>query len=193
MNVYDFDNTIYDGESVFDFYMFCVRKQPRLAKYMFVVLKTFIKYKLCRMTIEEFIEKSEKYAFKFLSDLENLDEKIDLFWQKNIHKIKPLYKELHKENDLVISASFNILIEDVCKKLGITNIIASEIDPKTGNLLQLCYRHNKTRLYKNRYGDTPIENFYTDSRNDIPMMKLARNTFLVRGNKIKSYNKYSIN
>ena len=191
MNVYDFDNTIYNGESVFDFYMFCVKKQPRLAKYMFIVLKCFVKYKLCRMTIDEFVKKSEKYALKFLSELENLDEKIDLFWQKNMKKIKPFYSKQHKNDDLVISASFNILIEDVCKKLGITNIITSEIDRETGELLQLCYRHNKTELYKDRYGDTPIDNFYTDSRNDIPMMKLAKNTFLVRGNKIKPYKKYS--
>ena len=35
MNVYDFDNTIYDGESVFDFYHYSVRKQPKLIRYLF--------------------------------------------------------------------------------------------------------------------------------------------------------------
>ena len=191
MNVYDFDNTIYDGESVFDFYMFCVKSQPRLAKYMFVVLKCFIKYKLCRMTVDEFIEKSEKYALTLLSELEDLDGKIDKFWKKNAHKIKPFYDKLHRPDDIVISASFDFLIKDICRKHGITNLVTSEIDRNTGDLLQLCYRKNKTELFKHKFGDVSIDNFYTDSKNDIPMMKLAKNTFLVKGNKIKPYNKYS--
>ena len=48
MNVYDFDNTIYDGESVFDFYLYSVRRQPKLIRYLFVVVKAFFKYNLCR-------------------------------------------------------------------------------------------------------------------------------------------------
>ena len=52
MNVYDFDNTIYDGESVFDFYLYSVRRQPKLIRYLFVVVKAFLKYKFCRITTE---------------------------------------------------------------------------------------------------------------------------------------------
>ena len=28
MNVYDFDGTIYDGDSTFDFYKYCMKKHP---------------------------------------------------------------------------------------------------------------------------------------------------------------------
>ena len=191
MNVYDFDNTIYDGESVFDFYLFCLRSQPRLVKYLFVVVTCFIKYKFCLMTVDDFIEKSEKYALKLLYEIDDLEGKIKKFWQKNAHKIKPFYALQHKPDDVVISASFDFLIEDICRELGIKNLVSSEIDRKTGELLQLCYRKNKTELFKHKFGDAEIDNFYTDSKNDIPMMKLAKNTFLVKGLKIKPYNKYS--
>ncbi len=30
MNVYDFDGTIYSGDSTIDFYLFCLRKQPEI-------------------------------------------------------------------------------------------------------------------------------------------------------------------
>lgn len=30
MNVYDFDNTIYDGDSSIDFYFFVLRKKPSI-------------------------------------------------------------------------------------------------------------------------------------------------------------------
>ena len=31
MRVFDFDNTIYDGESVIDFYLFSLRRNPKVA------------------------------------------------------------------------------------------------------------------------------------------------------------------
>lgn len=53
MNVYDFDNTLYDGESTFDFFFFCLSKNPRLLKYAFVVLCTFARYKMCLVSEEK--------------------------------------------------------------------------------------------------------------------------------------------
>ena len=32
MNVYDFDKTIYKGDSTLDFYFFCLRKKPIIIK-----------------------------------------------------------------------------------------------------------------------------------------------------------------
>ncbi len=34
MRVFDFDNTIYNGESVFDFYLFSIKYNPKVAKYV---------------------------------------------------------------------------------------------------------------------------------------------------------------
>ena len=33
MNVYDFDGTIYDGDSTVDFYVFALKKKPSLISY----------------------------------------------------------------------------------------------------------------------------------------------------------------
>ena len=52
MNVYDFDNTLYDGESALDFYFFCLKRHPRLIKYVFVILVSLVKYKLCLIDID---------------------------------------------------------------------------------------------------------------------------------------------
>ena len=35
MRVFDFDNTIYNGESVFDFYLFSIKKNPKVIKLPF--------------------------------------------------------------------------------------------------------------------------------------------------------------
>ena len=44
---------------------------------------------------------------------------------------------------------------------------------------------NKVALFKEKYGDCEIENFYTDSKNDLPMIKISKNAFLVKDDKIK--------
>lgn len=46
VNVYDFDNTIYDGESGFDIFMFYLKKDPKeIAKLIPRFGEAFIRYK----------------------------------------------------------------------------------------------------------------------------------------------------
>ena len=45
MNVYDFDNTIYDGESMFHLFLFYIKKYPRFLKHFKDVLKLVKIYK----------------------------------------------------------------------------------------------------------------------------------------------------
>ena len=45
MNVYDFDNTIYDGESSLALFWFYIKKMPHLVKYYPKVLKAMYNYK----------------------------------------------------------------------------------------------------------------------------------------------------
>ena len=49
----------------------------------------------------------------------------------------------------------------------------------------MCYHENKVKVFRERYGDTRIEEFYTDSRNDQPLIDLAENAFLVKGDRIE--------
>ena len=44
MNVYDFDKTIYDGDSTLDFYLFSLKKNPMLIRFLPVQIIGFIKY-----------------------------------------------------------------------------------------------------------------------------------------------------
>ena len=52
MNVYDFDNTIYDGESCLHMFFYFVRRDPALIKSVPRVLKAFAEYKKCAAEIE---------------------------------------------------------------------------------------------------------------------------------------------
>ena len=61
MRVFDFDNTIYNGESVFDFYLFSIKKNPKVIKYLFVVVYNLLKYKAGKTTMADLEEADLKY------------------------------------------------------------------------------------------------------------------------------------
>lgn len=185
MNVYDFDNTIYDGESLFDFYLFCLKKDIKFIKYLKVAVVSLIKYKLCIITIDKLIKLCSKYVYDFLTDVGDFEDAAKEFWDKNEHKIKSWYFDVKKDDDVLVSANFNVFLNEICNRLGINNIISSEVDTDKKEVLQLCFRSNKVALYKEKYKDAVIDNFYTDSRNDMPMIKISKNAFLVKDNKIK--------
>jgi hypothetical protein len=67
MNVYDFDNTIYDGESALDFFWFCLKKKPTLLKVLPKVIRDIAKYKACKMSKDEFMERGAYYTESFFS------------------------------------------------------------------------------------------------------------------------------
>lgn len=53
MRVFDFDGTIYDGESLFDLYLFSAKYNPKVLRYIAPVLRYAIKYKLGRATFDQ--------------------------------------------------------------------------------------------------------------------------------------------
>ncbi len=184
MNVYDFDNTIYDGESVLDLFRFYIKKNPKLLKEIPWVARAAIKYKSGKLTLDDALEKYKDRVEKLSETIEDIEKNVDEFWDKNIGKIKPFYYQQRKDDDVIVSACLDVLIAQACKRLGISNYIASETDIENHKLLSFCFRENKVKAFKAKYPDAVIDNFYTDSLNDKPLIDLAKNAYLVKGNKI---------
>ena len=186
MNVYDFDNTIYDGESAFDFFKYCLKKKPVLLKVLFPIVWDLIKYKSCRMSVEEFHQRGAYYTETFFTLFDDIYAEIREFWDKNQHKIKPFYKEVQKEDDVIITANVNILVEEMLGRMGVKHYIATTFDMDRGKLVEICFSDVKVRRFKEEYGGK-IDDFYTDSMNDAPLMDLAQRVYMVKGNNIKQY------
>lgn len=187
MNVFDFDNTIYDGESAFDFFVFCVKKYPRMIKFFPRVISVVILYKLCRITRDGLLDRMEKYDAEIIRIAGDINRLVKEFWNKNERKVKPFYLKMQRDDDVIISASFDFLLDEIMRRLGIKNCICSKMDLSSGRVTQLCFRDEKVRLFKAAYPDAQIDSFYTDSMNDLPMMRLARHSYVVKGNKIKKH------
>lgn len=184
MNVFDFDNTIYDGESVVDFFLYYCKKDKSLLKYIPTVTKALIMYKKGELTVEEALSKYGKTVTDYYVKNIGIGDDFKVFWDNNMHKIKPFYKTVQTDDDLIISCSPEISLKIICERLGIKRYIGTSINGETGEITRLCFRENKVKAFLELYPDCEIENFYTDSLNDAPLINISKNAFLVKKNKI---------
>ena len=183
MNVYDFDNTIYDGESVFDFFLFCLKKQKSLILYFPMLLKNLFRYKAGKLSIDELYEEAGKLTKVVIKNRENADEYIREFWSINARKLKQEFLDKLKSDDVILTASPDILIKAISDKLKTDHIIGSRIDLETGKMEFACFRQNKITAFKESYPNAVIDEFYTDSLNDMPIAELADKAYLIKKNK----------
>lgn len=189
INVFDFDNTLYRGESTLDFYFFCVKNHPLLIKFALVVLYNLIKYKMCLISEDKLSRLADKYICAFLKGCPDIEKLAEKFWDKNINNIKKSVYSRAFDGDLVISASFGFLLRPLFSRLDKkVKLLCSEADLKEYKILQLCFRKNKIVLFKKHYPNVIVNDFYTDSPNDLEFMKLAENkAYMVKGDNICEY------
>ncbi len=186
MNVYDFDNTIYDGESTIDFFFFYLKRDPSLIQYTPAVMRVLYKYKRGHVSIDEALRtyggKVTEYYLKMEKDLPNM---VKDFWDSHEKNIKPLYKELQQKDDLIISGSPEVFLNEICNRLGVKRYIGTLLDPVTGDIIRLCFKEAKVKAFLEQYDGHEIDNFYTDSLFDMPLIELSKNAYLVKGTKIE--------
>ena len=186
MNVFDFDETIFDGDTAFEFITEFVRKNPSLMKLAPDIITVVRDYKNLTFRFEDLVD---KYG-GVISDLivsQNVDARqiAKDFWDKREHRIKPFYFEIQKEDDLIITASPKFQMDEICKRLGIKHYLASEFNLRTGEFGRPCFRERKIEFFREAYPDGVIDDFYTDSLNDEFLFPYAKRVFFVKGHKIK--------
>lgn len=184
MNVYDFDNTIYRGESGVDLFMYFLKRDPKLITALPWAVSCIAKYKATKMTLDDAVENYAGVIESYAAKIDNIEENVEKFWDKNSYKIKSFYLRQRKDDDIIISACVDVVLEEICRRLNIKNFVGSAVDLEKRKLLNFCYRENKVKVFKEKFPDAVIDNFYTDSLNDQPMIDLAQNAYLVKGDKI---------
>lgn len=187
MNIYDFDNTIFKGDSSRKFIGYSFLRHPFLL--IWASLKTFkecIKY-LFKKSNLGFI-KSELFSFvKYINNFDDYIEKYVLIHQKDIKKF---YLEQRKDDDVVISASFEFIVKPFCEKLGIKTIIATKYDVKNGKIIGFnCRGKEKINRFNEIFKNTKVNEAYSDSLSDIPMFEIAKKAYLVKDEEIIPYEK----
>ena len=173
MDVYDFDNTLYRGDSTVGFTLHCAWFFQR-------TLPTFPKTALAAVRLG--LGRADKTAFKstlyrFIPHVPDIEGEVTRFWSTHEHRIGGPCSP--QEGDLVISASSEFLLRDVCAKRG-WRLIASQVDPQTGACLgPNCSGDEKVRRFHEAYPDATVERFFSDSLNDTPLACIAQEAYLV--------------
>ena len=185
MNVYDFDKTIYHRNSTADFWLYCIRKHPRVLKCLPSQLWGFLLYGLKIINVTAM----KRHLYRFLPLLDDVDGDLEDFWDNNIEKVHAWYLQKHRDDDLVISGSPYFLVLGACRRLKISHLVASDVDRHTGEVRRPnCSRGQKIIEMKDQgYDPAEIEEFYSDSHSDDPLAALAKKAFMVRGEQLGSW------
>lgn len=180
MNIYDFDGTLYDGDSTFDFILYSLKKHPVLIRFLPSQGWAFALYAAKR--ISKTAMKERFYRMLTGYDAEALLEE---FWDTHQHKIFPWYPGQQEETDIIISASPEFLLAPICRRLGIRHLIASRVDSRTGKYTgENCWGDEKVVRLKDQMGITHCDKFFSDSYSDTPLANIADEAFLIKKGQI---------
>ncbi len=186
--LYDFDGTIYDGDSGVDLILFALKKYPKI---FFNLVASVFLYILKLCSKEEF----KSRVFSFLNYVDDVDLFVEEFWDGHKHKLKDFWtsKKNHK-NDIIISASGEFWLKPIALEYKVKDLIATQIDPHTGEVKDNnCHGKEKVRLFYEKYPKGKVAKMYTDSINDLPLIEEAEEGILVKKNKLMNYYEYKPN
>ena len=184
MNVYDFDETIYDGDSTVDFVKYSIIHQPKVLIYFPKIAIYGLLFVLKLIPKLKFKETLYGY-FKGINDMYSFVEE---YVNKHLSNIKQWYLDNQKEDDVIISASPEFIVKNYCEKIGIKYVMASKVNKYTGKYDgDNCWGEEKVRRFYEMFPNGKIDNFYSDSYSDTPLAKLATKAYIVKKNELKEW------
>lgn len=184
MNLYDFDGTIYDGDSCVDLVKYGLKHYPSLTlKSLLKARKLNKKYKRGEIEFERVKQRLMSFIFK----IPNYPRFLNRFVASHMDKIKPWYKSRILPNDVIVTASYEIWINIFARRLGVKYVVATKTDSIGKIIGKNCKGDEKVRRVREAFPDTPINACYGDSKSDEPMLNMCENSFVVEGKKTITY------
>ena len=177
MNVFDFDGTIYEGDSSVDFVRYCMRTYPRLWRYIPEMLVAYGQYR--RGKDNKTLLK--EHLFRFVEQFDDLQAVVDDFWKGHFENVMDWYRDVHQESDVIVSASPAFLENSLLELLHVQAVVATRVDPRTGKIDGInCRNAEKVRRFRELFPDAVIEKAYGNSDGDYEMACEAREAYLVK-------------
>lgn len=182
INLFDFDETIYDGDSTVDFFKYIFKKKP-LSCIWIPVMGIYAFLYIIKIINKTKMKQGFYKIFKFVDITKDF---LDDFWKTHDYKIKKFYLDRIHDNDIIISASPEFLLEPISKKLGVKDMMASKVNKKTGKYDGLnCHDVEKVRRLNEKYSNYEVIESFSDSlKSDRPILELAKSAYLVKGDKL---------
>ena len=182
--VFDFDGTIYDGDSSKDFFLFVIKRYPQVL----LMIPRFSWHGVLYLSKRCSKERMKESYFSFLRYIPDLPETLRLFWLEYEEKIYKWYRHRNHAGDVVISASPDFLVRSALEQFGVYAVIGTKVDCYTGKFLSKnCYGQEKVYRFQEALGNVEITEFYSDSISDLPMARLAKQAYFVVRGEIKQW------
>ncbi len=181
INLYDFDKTIYDGDSSCDFIFYSFKKYPRTLIVVPKIIFAAIAHALHIISKT----KMKENIFSFVKYIPNIDDHVDKFWELHQSNLKKFYMDKNHDRDIIISASPEFLLNPLKEELGVLDLMASRVDKRTGKFDGLnCHGEEKVRRLNEKYKDYEVLESYSDNKCDAPILRLAKTQYIVKGEKL---------
>lgn len=176
MNVYDFDDTIFDGDSSKLFLVHCLREKWLLAGLLPLQAASLALNKARLMSIE----KTKSTCFSCLRAFGDRKALLERFREREGHRLTAWYLGQAKPDDVIISASPAFLISALLPGHDPTRLICTRMDINTGRVEgRNCKGTEKIARFRALFPEDEIDSFYSDSLTDRPMARLAKKAWLV--------------
>lgn len=179
--IYDFDKTIYSKETSMAFMFFFLKRHRSLIP-KFILNLTIILFNI------KDLKKVKNIFFSIFKGMD-IENDINLFWEKEMKSIYPYFFEEIKENRkdadllILISASPDFLLEPIYKKLGFDILISTKYSNFT-LIGKNCKKDEKLKRL-NELGNFDVLCFYSDSLSDLPLFNIAKKKISInKGNKV---------
>ena len=188
IDVYDFDGTIYDGDSTVDFTRFCLRRHPSLL----LALPRFAWVCLRLAAGRAGLREMKSVLFSEMARRFSLEDEARQFWQqpKTRAKLGAWFETTPRDVPIVIaSASPEFELRYAAALLGVETLIGTRCDTATGLLTgPNCKGEEKLRRMEEAVGPYTIRAMYTDSvKSDGPLLRKAQQGYILCHGAVSRY------
>lgn len=190
IDVYDFDGTIYDGDSTADFVLFAIRRHPNVLFGLPRIARAALALSRKKIGLTEF----KSALFAEMAERMDMKTEAGLFWlsPKTRAKLGAWFDKTPRDLPIVLcSASPEFEICHAAKLLGIKTVIGTRVDTATGELIgKNCKAEEKLRRLAEKFGEYEIRAMYTDdAKADGPLLAAAREGYILTHGKVEPFKK----
>lgn len=186
MNIYDFDGTICYKDSTFGFWRYCLVHRPWIAICLPLQLASLIANKLK-------ITNNITLFYCFLPLLFNDQTLIKKYCDKQMENMCDWYMKQKEDTDVVVSASPEFLIKEMCDRLGVA-CVASQVDYRTGRASKpTCRCEEKVTQFREQYPDAIVHASYGNADTDRPIIAIGERGYMVKNHNTHSVTMWQLN
>ncbi|MCR5783371.1 MAG: haloacid dehalogenase-like hydrolase [Clostridia bacterium] len=186
MNVYDFDKTIFVGDSEDRFFEYIFSK-PGFGhwKLYWHIMDKLYKAKILSRTA------SRQQQYRFLKDIPDVDKTVEEYWETVWQYMMPWYFEVKRDDDVIATGTPRFLLEPAMRRLGLTNLVATEMDRHTGRIEgKFAIKADKLDHFDRQFGKENIDKFYSDDYADNFLAQYAKEAYACKDGNIYPWTEY---